>query len=96
MAANIEITCPCCDTLIVIDRATGEILLHKEKVKSAKGTFEDMVAQLERQKSDAAKKFEKNIESQKDRSRILDEKFKEAMARADKSDTPMPNPLDLD
>jgi hypothetical protein len=46
MAANIEITCPCCDTLIVIDRATGEILLHKEKVKSAKGTFEDMVAQL--------------------------------------------------
>ena len=96
MAGNLEITCPCCETLIVIDRASGEILLHKEKVKSAKGSFEDMVAQLDRQKSEAAKKFEKNIESQKDRSRLLDEKFKEAIARADKSDTPVKNPLDWD
>ena len=43
-----------------------------------------------------AKKFERELEAQKDRSRLLEEKFKEAMQRADKSDTPMKNPLDYD
>jgi hypothetical protein len=55
-----------------------------------------MVSNLETQKSEAAKRFEKQLESQKDRSRILEEKFKEAMERADKSDKPVINPMDLD
>ena len=96
MATNFEITCPCCESLIVIDRNSGEVLLHKEKQRAAKASLEDMVSNLERQKQEAAKKFEKTLESQKDRGRILEERFKEAMARADKSDTPMKNPMDLD
>lgn len=96
MANNLEITCPCCESTIVLDRLTGEVLLHKEKARAAKGSLEDMVSNLEKQKAEASKRFEKTLESQKDRSRILDEKFKEALARADKSDTPMPNPLDMD
>jgi hypothetical protein len=93
---KLELTCPCCEATIVADRITGEILWHKEKVKSAKGSFEEMVSQLESQKAEASKKFEKNLESQKDRARLLEEKFKEALKRADKSDKPMHNPLDLD
>src|ERR1051326_2550855 len=31
MAANLEILCPCCESLIVVDRLTGEILLHQKK-----------------------------------------------------------------
>jgi hypothetical protein len=96
MAANFEITCPCCDSLIVIDRVTGEVLLHKEKEKPREFSFESAVSNLEAQKSDAARRFEKNLESQKDRSRILEEKFKEAMQRAEKSDKPHINPMDLD
>ena len=97
MATNFEIACPCCDAAIVIDRITGEVLFHKAKeVKPASGSLESMVSNLETQKSEMAKRFEKNLESQKDRSRILEEKFKEAMARAEKSDKPLVNPFDLD
>lgn len=96
MAANFEITCPCCDSLIVIDRLTGEVLLHKEKPRKTEFSFESAVSNLETQKSEAAKRFDKQIESQKDRSRILEEKFKEALQRADKSDKPLINPMDLD
>ena len=46
-----------------------------------------MVSNLETQRTEAEKRFEKQLESQKDRARILEEKFKEAMQRADKSDT---------
>jgi hypothetical protein len=59
-------------------------------------SLEAMVSQLESRKTEAAKKFEKEMESQKDRKRILDEKFKEAMQRADKSGKPPVNPMDLD
>jgi hypothetical protein len=96
MAKNFEIICPCCEAAIVVDRLSGEVLLHKAKERKAGGSFESMVAGLESQKSEMEKKFEREIASQKDRSRILEEKFREAMERAEKSDKPVINPMDLD
>jgi len=93
---NFEIQCPCCEATIVVDRLSGEVLLHKAKEVKAGGSLESMVAGLETQKSEAAKRFEKNLESQKDRSRILEEKFKEALERAEKSDEKYTNPMDWD
>ncbi|MGZ8812175.1 MAG: 2-nitropropane dioxygenase, partial [Thermoanaerobaculia bacterium] len=61
-----------------------------------KGSLESMVAGLESQKSDAARRFDKQLESQKDRSRILEEKFREALERADKSTEKPFNPMDYD
>jgi uncharacterized protein YPO0396 len=96
MAKNFEISCPCCEATIIVDRITGEVLLHKVKETKQTGTLESMVSNLEVQKSEAARKFEKQLESQKDRSRILEERFKEALQRADKADKPHVNPFDLD
>jgi hypothetical protein len=42
------------------------------------------------------KKFDREMAAQKDRSRILDERFKEAMQRAGDDDTPVLNPMDMD
>ena len=95
MAANIEINCPCCEAFLVVDRMTGEVLFHKEKERKITGSLESMVSNLETQKSEAAKRFDKQIESQKDRARILEEKFQEALKRADK-DKPYINPMDMD
>ena len=96
MAKNFEITCPCCEATIVIDRLSGEVLLHKVKEVRKGGSLESMVAGLESQKSEAAKRFERQLESQKDRARILEEKFKEALERAEKSDEHYVNPMDMD
>lgn len=94
---NIEITCPCCEATIVIDRLSGEVLLHKAKEhRGPGGSLESMVAGLEAQKSEAAKRFDRQLESQKDRARILEEKFKEALQRAEKSDEKYVNPMDMD
>lgn len=97
MAKNFEIVCPCCEATIVVDRISGEVLLHKAKEsRGPGGSLESMVKGLETQRSEAAKRFERQIESQKDRSRILEEKFREALERAEKSDQKQVNPLDLD
>lgn len=93
--ANIEINCPCCEAFLVVDRVTGEVLFHKEKERKITGSLESMVSNLETQKSEAAKRFDKQLESQKDRARLLEEKFQEALKRADK-DKPYINPMDMD
>jgi hypothetical protein len=96
MAKNFEIQCPCCETTIVVDRLSGEVLLHKQKETRAPGSLESMVAGLETQKSEAEKRFERQLESQKDRARILEERFKEALQRAEQSDEKYINPMDMD
>jgi hypothetical protein len=94
---NIEITCPCCEATIVIDRLSGEVLLHKAKeTRGPGGSLDAMVAGLETQKSEAAKRFEKQLDAQKDRARLLEEKFKAALQQAEKSDETWVNPMDMD
>lgn len=92
---NFEINCPCCEALLVIDRLTGEVLFHREKERKISGSLESMVSNLKTEKSEAAKRFERQMESQKDRARLLEEKFQEALKRADK-DKPYVNPMDMD
>ena len=61
------------------------------------GSFEDLKGELSKQKEMREQIFAQEMSSVKDRERLLDEKFKEALKRADTdSDTPYRNPLDLD
>lgn len=90
------IICPCCEANLTIDAKTGAILAHEEKTKKL-GSFEDLKQELDKQKEARENIFAQQISSQKDRERLLDEKFKEAMKRAgDENDKPFKNPLDLD
>ncbi|HKR67142.1 MAG TPA: 2-nitropropane dioxygenase [Thermoanaerobaculia bacterium] len=89
---NFEITCPCCEATLVVDRLTGD----KAKEIRVAGSLESMVAGLETQKSEASKRFDRQLESQKDRARILEEKFKAALEQAEKSDEKYVNPMDMD
>lgn len=90
------IICPCCEATLTIDAQTGAILAHEEKAKKL-GSFEDLKGELEKQKAARENIFAQEMSSQKDRQRILEEKFQEALKRADTdSDKPFKNPLDLD
>jgi hypothetical protein len=83
MAEKFEIQCPCCQATIVIEAATGNILWHKEKQSKVTGSsIEAMLSEMEAKKSEAARRLEREMESQKDRSQLLDKKFKEALERA--------------
>ncbi|HTH51714.1 MAG TPA: hypothetical protein VL501_07260 [Pyrinomonadaceae bacterium] len=90
------ITCPCCESTLVVDAATGALLSHEEKKKML-GSFEDLQGELSKQKELREQIFAQEMSSMKDRERLLEEKFREAMKRADSNEgTPYRNPLDLD
>lgn len=93
---KITVICPCCESEIVVDGMSGSIISHSEK-KKATGSFEDLKAQMEKKKELTEQLFTQEQQAQKDRQRILEEKFQEAFKKADKSsDEPYKNPLDLD
>lgn len=90
------VICPCCETSLTIDAQTGAILAHAEKTKKL-GSFEDLQQDLSRQKNQRDQIFAQEQQAQKDRQRLLEEKFQEALKRADTdSDKPFKNPLDFD
>lgn len=91
-----SIICPCCEASITIDAVTGAVLSHEEK-KKVLGSFEDLKGNLDKQKELREQIFTQEQNAQKDRERILEEKFREAMKRAgDEKDKPFRNPLDMD
>jgi len=92
------VICPCCEATLVIDGQTGAIISHQEKAKPV-ASFEEMAKDMQRQKQTRDQVFAQELSSQKDRERLLEEKFRDAMKRADKDkdkDKPFRNPLDVD
>lgn len=90
------ITCPCCEATLTIDASTGALMSHEEK-KKVLGSFEDLKGELAKKKEQREQIFAQEMSSMKDRERLLEEKFKEALKRVDTaSDEPFKNPLDLD
>lgn len=93
---KISVICPCCEATLTIDGLTGAILSHEERGKQL-ATFEDLKSDMSKRKELTEKLFAQEKESQKDRHRILEEKFQEAVKKVDMdSDEPFKNPLDLD
>ena len=88
--------CPCCEATLTVDAQTGAILSHEEKAKPL-ASFDEMVKGLDKQKQMREQIFQQELGSQKDRKRLLEEKFQEAMKRAEKDkDKPFINPMDVD
>jgi hypothetical protein len=94
--SRFTIICPCCEATLSIDAQTGALMSHQEKTKQL-ASFDEMVKGLDKQKQQREQIFAQELNSMKDRDRILEEKFQEAMKRAEKDkDKPYVNPLDLD
>ena len=93
---KINVICPCCEATLTIDGQTGALLAHEEK-KKILGSFDELKGELNKQKELREQLFTQEMSSVKDRERLLEEKFQEALKRADTdSGKPFKNPLDLD
>ena len=88
--------CPCCEATLTVDAQTGALISHEEKAKPV-ASFDEMLKGLDKQKQQRDQLFQQELGSIKDRERLLEEKFREAMKRAEKDkDKPYINPLDVD
>ena len=94
------ICCPSCTAEIAVDRATGAILHHTPapEKSGADRDFDALLADIDASKDRANDIFQQEVSALKDKDRILEEKFREALKRAeeDPDDQPPVRPWDLD
>ena len=96
MSDNVDVTCPCCETRLVVDAATGEILSEERpKVDLAK-TFDSAMDEVRGGAERRGDAFTKAFEKTRRLDDLLDKKFEESKKKAAKDDTKPINPLDFD
>jgi hypothetical protein len=97
---KLTVRCPDCSSDLVIDVETGQVLSHRRAKQPIAGgkDFDALLKGLDEDKARAEDVFQKEVAAMKDRDRILEEKFREALRRAeeDPSEGPPPRPFDLD
>ena len=97
---HLTVQCPCCDALLVVDAATAAVISHREAEGEPAGgkTLESLFAHLDEEKDRRESLFEREVASMKDKDRLLEEKFQDAMRRVeeDDDDSRPVRPFDLD
>ena len=97
---KLTVRCPDCLSRLVVDIETGEVLFHKPHKEAPAGgkDFDQLLKQIDKDKSQAEEVFEREVSAFKDRDRLLEQKFNEALRSAKESpeDEPPPRPWDLD
>lgn len=95
---RLHIRCPDCDTELVVDAATGEVLSHRAAKRPLAGgkDFDSLLRGLDEGKARAEALFEQEKAAMKDRQRLLDEKFAEALRRAEEDPDQGPPKRDFD
>ncbi|MFH1415741.1 MAG: hypothetical protein ABIH89_06620 [Elusimicrobiota bacterium] len=80
-----NLLCPCCKTKIVVDKDTGGILRHEERVKE-KENFNNLLGKYKKQKEGMDKAFKTAFEDEEKRKKLLYKKFKHAVENIDESE----------
>ena len=99
MSETLRVRCPDCESELVVDRATGEVLSHTAAEREPAGgrSFESLLQEQDESRSRAEDIFEREKASLEDRDRLMEEKFRRALEKVDDSDeAPPPRPFDLD
>ena len=96
MSKSVKIVCPCCDTLLTIDPATGAVLLEERRQRREHQSLDDAMSQVKAQRKEAEEKLARAMDEARHRDEILEKKFQEARKKAAESDEPPPRPFDAD
>jgi hypothetical protein len=92
--STIRVRCTCCEAVLTVDKASGEVVFT-EKPKSKKVSFEDALQKVQQDRDTAEDRFKDAFLKEKDRMKVIDQKFEEAMKRKDELEAPI-RPIDLD
>ncbi len=96
MPGSLRITCPCCDTLLVVDPETGAILREERHRRREHQSLDEALGQVKAQKREAEEKLARAVDETRRRDEILEKKFEEARRKAAEDDEPPPRPFDAD
>ena len=97
LKSEIEVACPCCQSMLVIDVNLGRVVAHKEPERADKPELSEAQRIVAEQAARREAMFQQSVESEKTRGDALSRRFEEALRQA--REEPVTKPMrdfDLD
>ena len=82
LKSEIEVACPCCQTMLVIDLNLGRVIAHKEPERADKPELSEAQRIVAEQAARREAMFQQSVESEKTRGDALSKRFEEALRQA--------------
>jgi hypothetical protein len=97
LKSEIEVACPCCHTLLVIDTNLGRVISHKEPDRGNKPELSNAQGILAAEAARREAIFQQSVDSEKNRGDALSKRFDEALRQAKQEPVTKPmRDFDLD
>ena len=92
---DLTVTCPCCNSRLLIDPALGAVISHEPPPKAGHDLGQ-ILKGLGGKAAEREQKFKDQIKAEQSKSQVLDRKFQEGMKKAKDSPDPPRRPFDYD
>lgn len=87
MKKNVTVTCPHCDSSLVIDVEAGVVVEHAPPVQTHdKIDFDTRLKQMEEEKAKSADRLAEAMRQEKSKDRLMEDKFRSLMEKAKNED----------
>jgi hypothetical protein len=97
LGTEYEVTCPCCQSTLVIDEGLRRVVRHVEPERTDKPKIDEAHKILAEQKARRDAIFEQSVQSEKTRGDALSRRFEEALKQAQEEPVSKPQrDFDLD
>ena len=97
LSSELEVTCPCCSSSLVVDANLGRVVSHREPERGDKPELTGSARILAAETSRRDALFERSVEAEKGRGDALDRRFEEALRQAKQEPITRPDrDFDLD
>jgi hypothetical protein len=97
LKSELEVLCPCCHTILVVDTNLGRVVSHREPDRGNKPELSDAQRILAAEAARREAIFQQSVDSEKNRGDALSKRFEEALRQA--KEEPVTKPVrdfDLD
>src|SRR5476651_2630765 len=82
LKSELEVACPCCQTVLVIDTNLGRVVAHNEPERGNKPELSDAQGILAAEAARREAIFQQSVNSEKTRGDALSKRFDEALKQA--------------
>ena len=82
LKSELELTCPCCGSMLLIDVNLGRVISHREPDRADKPELSEAQRILAAEAARREALFEQSVEAEKGRGDALSRRFEEALRQA--------------
>ena len=90
LKSELELTCPCCNAVLIVDTNLGRIVSHQEPERGDKPELSDAQKILAAEAARREALFEQSFQNEKTRGEALSKRFEEALKEAEKEPVSRP------